>query len=143
MTMTEFSHSECDAGNSEIRARNKSHIMQYLELAIEAVSAAGEKQQQNSYSTEIFCFLTNLPQFLQKKTDAPEELEEVNVTGISVEGQETSLLVDDEDIVMVPTELLLAACREGQSPEGLASELPITVKIIRKGREIEDLSIIQ
>ncbi|WAQ97463.1 hypothetical protein MAR_030153, partial [Mya arenaria] len=60
------------------------------------------------------------------KTDAPEELEEVNVTGISVEGQETSLLVDDEDIVMVPTELVLAACREGQSPEGLASELSIT-----------------
>ncbi|WAR02995.1 hypothetical protein MAR_009553 [Mya arenaria] len=52
-----------------------------------------------------------------KKTDAPEELQEVIVTGISVEGQETSLLVDDEDIVMVPTELLLAACREGQSPE--------------------------
>ncbi|WAR12885.1 hypothetical protein MAR_027065 [Mya arenaria] len=51
------------------------------------------------------------------KTDAPEELEEVNVTGISVEGQETSLLVDDVDIVMVPTELLLAARREGQSPE--------------------------
>ena len=35
--MTEFSLSECDAGKSEIRARNSSQVIQYLEMTIEAV----------------------------------------------------------------------------------------------------------
>ena len=75
-------------------------------------------------------------------SEAPLETQDVNVIGISVEDGSAELLLDNDDVLTVPAELVQQAMPENtQDIEELTSDGTVTLEITRRGADVMTLII--